>query len=184
MYSESGKLLVRVSCACIPGEIFTPDRRCAHRSAVQQTAPGSRHITLEQSAAIKDALSSLKPQTLGIATLRGKQERLAFAKELEAAFVSVGWTVSAYCIAGFPHERSSVMVVKHTQSNMPDTGPVKAALAAARIPHPEVTVDAMTYPASETSSSEESASSRGVQGLSTDTLVIVVGPRFETVEDP
>jgi hypothetical protein len=119
-----------------------------HHPPASKTVPGSgpdRHLTTAQ---VDRALVALRPYTpglIGIATLK-KDERMAYAREIADVFGRAGWSAVPYCVDNFREDREGILVVRHSQGNLADSSPVRAALEAMRIPHYEVSTDVMQYP--------------------------------------
>lgn len=95
----------------------------------QEFVVPDRHLTKLQHDAIRDVLSSAPATTIGISTIAGRPERTAFASELAQAFRDSGWTVIQTDVEAFANDQEGVLLIIHSQPNMPNIGVIRIALA-------------------------------------------------------
>jgi hypothetical protein len=133
-----------------------------------------RHLSQTQKDQMLKALKDYKPSRIAIVTLKDRDERIAYAQEIEDVFHKAGWTpITRFDLDQFPYNRSGVLLIQHTQSNQPDLTPLEHVFEAAQIPHPRIDVG-----------SPQSVMSIYTGSVDTGTPVIFVGPRVDLPKPP
>jgi hypothetical protein len=160
------------------GWIFmeTKQRR---RYATDGHLGSDRHLTTHQKEQIRLSLGRFDASRIGIYTLVDKPERHRYAQEVEEVFRQAGWTpfrgkdldpdTNQSIKRKLSH--AGVLLMSHSQDNMPNLEPIVSSLEAAKIPHRTVSTHPLEF-------------GLYTGGIDTSVPIIFIGPKVEPPAEP